>query len=465
MFITILEKVFDSFSTMSPTFSPLAATTLRNTIDEVTSGDPPHLPSVLVHLVDHDGATLYSNGSTSVPDQPTPTAASLIYLHSLTKILGAILFMRLNELSIVDLDSPQMIATYLPELASKSVLTGSTTNPDGSLNFALEPRKGDITPRMLMNHTYGGGHTYFNKLILDYVRTQKPDGWEWETANEITNPYAALLASPLAFQPNTRTHYGQGFDWLAILIERVTQTALPDLLEKHIFAPLGIADILYEPVYNASFEPPSIPFWPRTFKQPDLTFPVIDPLSLTPSSIPHTAQNTFPNTKAHIHPLGTGLLGSPSSLARILTILLPQNAGVDPITKTRILSSSSVAAITMPTLAPHLRTNRRKVESSDAVPGMLETVDLEMSYLDPEGSFGLGCGIQGEKRVIRGGGKGRSKGSVYWYGAANSEFWIDPEEGVVCVANAGFFPWNDENWVEWVGKVESIVYEGLDAGK
>ena len=108
-----------------------------------------------------------------------------------------------------------------------------------------------------MNHTYGGGHTYFNKLILSYARSQRSDGLSWETANEIRNPYAALLASPLAYQPNTRTHYGQGFDWLAILLERVTQTALPDLLSKHIFTPLGITDLLFEPTYSSSFNPPA----------------------------------------------------------------------------------------------------------------------------------------------------------------------------------------------------------------
>ena len=53
-------------------------------------------------------------------------------------------------------------------------------------------------------------------------------------------------------------------------------------------------------------------------------------------------------------------------------------------------------------------------------------------------------------------------GSVYWYGAANSEFWIDPIEGIVCVVNAGFFPWNDRGWIGFVGDIEGRVYEGFE---
>jgi methyl acetate hydrolase len=51
---------------------------------------------------------------------------------------------------------------------------------------------------------------------------------------------------------------------------------------------------------------------------------------------------------------------------------------------------------------------------------------------------------------------------VYWYGAANTEFWVDGESGIVVFVNGNFYPWNDEAWMEFVAGVEGRVYEGLE---
>jgi hypothetical protein len=81
--------------------------------------------------------------------------------------------------------------------------------------------------------------------------------------------------------------------------------------------------------------------------------------------------------------------------------------------------------------------------------------------VDPEGSFGLGCGVQGAERVLADGSRGRGKGSVYWYGAANTEYWVDVERGVVVYVNGNYYPWNEEAWTKFVAGVEKRVYEGL----
>ncbi|KAH7123553.1 beta-lactamase family protein [Dendryphion nanum] len=443
---------------MSPTFSPSAASNIRFLVDTATSGTPPTLPSTLLHLISHDNNILFSHGSTSFPDLPTPTSTSLFTLHSLTKPLGTILFLRLTELyPSLTLDSPTLIPTHLPELATKKVLTGYTVAPSGTKTWHLEDQHGTITPRMLLNHTYGGGHTYFNRLLFEYVNDKLG---VWASANEIADIYQALLASPLLWQPGTHTNYGQGFDWLAVLIERFTKRSLPDLLEEYIFAPLGITDIGYEAAYGGTLtatQEQRGKFWQRSWKQEDGSFVVVDP------SVPEIVQknDAFPIGSQHIHPFGTGLIGSAQSVARIMSILLPQNAGVDPVTKTRILSEENVRAMISPQLPSHIRNQSRKIESADAVPNMIIPIDLSVPHLDPEGSFGLGCGVQGAERVLENGQRGRSKGSVYWYGAANSEVWVDGEKGVVGVVNAGFFPWNEGRWIEWVGGVEGEVYGGL----
>ena len=65
------------------------------------------------------------------------------------------------------------------------------------------------------------------------------------------------------------------------------------------------------------------------------------------------------------------------------------------------------------------------------------------SHLYPGHSFGLGFTVitdPGQSQVIS------SKGEYSWGGAANTKFWIDPEEDLVAVLMSQFLgsPWSDE---------------------
>jgi hypothetical protein len=89
-------------------------------------------------------------------------------------------------------------------------------------------------------------------------------------------------------------------------------------------------------------------------------------------------------------------------------------------------------------------------------------IALGVPQRDPHGSYGFACAVQGGRRELASGKRGRGAGSVYWYGMANAEYWVDGEAGVVVFVNGNFFPWNDEAWVEFVAGVEELVYEGLE---
>lgn len=102
---------------------------------------------------------------------------------------------------------------------------------------------------MLLNHTYGGGHTYFNALLLEYIHDLGEGAWA--KTNEATDPYGILIASPLLWQPGTHTNYGQGLNWIAMLIERITKKSLHAYLQENIFDPLG-QEIGFEPTYGGA---------------------------------------------------------------------------------------------------------------------------------------------------------------------------------------------------------------------
>jgi len=217
----------------------------------------------------------------------------------------------------------------------------------------------------------------------------------------------------------------------------------------------------YEPVFGGTSL--ALPgnadtFWPRVVRSGE-GYTALDP----PRPPTLTRADAFPEGAYHTGRLGTGLVSSARDYARLMTVLMPGNAGVEPVSGIRVLSPASVGEITRPQLSPDIRCDSRNVMASGVTPIVLPAY-IQSAHMDPEGSFGLGCGVQGADRVLMDGRRGRSKGSVYWYGAANSEVWIDGEEEVVVFVNGNFYPWNDEKWVEFVAGVEGIIYGGLREG-
>jgi CubicO group peptidase (beta-lactamase class C family) len=439
---------------MAPKLSTETTSALCNYIINATTGPSSTIPGAVLHIIDAQTNTLFTHASSP---SATLSAQSISIVQSLTKLVGAIAFMQLVERGITSLDDPAIIPTHLPELAAKQILTGYTTDSLGKKTWHLEDRKSDIIPRMLMNHTYGGGHTYMDQILFEYFQDE-PD-IDWAITNEAVDTYGTLLASPLLYQPGAKTTYGQGLDWLAVLIERLTGQKLAEYLQENVFEPLGLKSMGFEPGFGGSSllrEENGGKFWPRVLRTPE-GYVTLDPPN--PPTVTHP--DAFPNGTYHTGRLGTGLISSAADYARLLTILLPANAGVDPITKHRILAPSSVEEITSPQLSPALQHDSRTITASTASPIILPA-HLQSVHMDPDGSYGLGCGVQGADRVLKDGGKGRKKGSVYWYGAANTDYWVDMEMGIVVFVNANYYPWNDEAWLEFVASVEGIVYGGLE---
>ncbi|RMZ66647.1 beta-lactamase family [Pyrenophora seminiperda CCB06] len=437
-----------------PTFTSATTAALTKYMDDATKPDTDReiLPAALVHIVDAQNNVLFSHGASA---EKPPTTKSMTIIQSLTKIVGAMAYMQLVERNVATLDDPATINKWLPELAAKKVLTGYTMdNKTGQKQYQFEERKGDITARMLMNHTYGGGHTFFNKLLLDHVQ----DLGVWETTNEATDPYGVLLVSPLLWQPGTKTNYGQGLDWLAVLIERISKQSLHAYLQEHIFDPLGLKEIGLEATYGGTVT--SLPhntgkFWPRKLRNGD-SFVTID----APEPETATRANAFPEGDYHTGCLGTGLVSSVRDYNHLVSVLLPENMGVDHVTGYRLLSAQSVQEITSPQLPEDIRDNSRSIPTANATPIVLPA-DLSSQFLDPKGTYGLGCGVQGADRVLKSGARGRSKGSVYWYGAPNCEMWVDRTQGIVVSVWGNYYPWNDEAWIDFVAGVEAYIYEGL----
>jgi CubicO group peptidase (beta-lactamase class C family) len=104
-----------------------------------------------------------------------------------------------------------------------------------------DPAERPITFEDLLTHragfTYGSFHTgplaqaYADALGGDIDSEVAPDDW-----------IARLAALPLIDQPGATLHYGHSTDLLGLLIARIEDAPLGDVLKRRIFDPLGMTD-------------------------------------------------------------------------------------------------------------------------------------------------------------------------------------------------------------------------------
>jgi serine-type D-Ala-D-Ala carboxypeptidase len=140
--------------------------------------------------------------------------ATLFDVASLTKpvattAMAAILY----ERGLLELDAP--IIGTIPEFGSPS-----------------DPRRAEITSRMLLTHS--SGLPAYEKLFL---KAHSPD--------ELLQ---SALQTPLTADPATRAEYSDiGFMILGLALERLSQESLDVFCQREIFGPLGMSNTTFKP--------------------------------------------------------------------------------------------------------------------------------------------------------------------------------------------------------------------------
>ena len=191
------------------------------------------LPGAVIQ-VGHAGKIVFRQafGERKLPGEPgldglasaaEPMTEDTIFdLASLSKPLATTpAVLQLYEQGRVQLDEP--VQTYLPEF-----------------NPANDPRRAQVTLRMLLTHTSG---------IAGDLSHQGP--WGLAAADKADGIHRALTA-PLEFDPGATFHYSDiGFIILGTLVETITGEPLDVYAQANIFAPLGMADTRYLPASKA----------------------------------------------------------------------------------------------------------------------------------------------------------------------------------------------------------------------
>lgn len=221
------------------------------------------------------------------------------------------------------------------------------------------------------------------------------------------------LATPLLFQPGTDWAYGVGYDWLGILIERISGMSLDDYLQKNVFGPLGIKDTTHRPQGDQVARMATC-----HYRHPQAGMVPI---------LPNPIRWQFDKADAQCFG-GTSLFGPPAQYVKLLVPLL--NGGLDPVSKTRILKPESVQML-LEKSAPQFEKEKRGAH--DTVAFVISEVD-EMSMPGREESK-KGWGM---------GGLVEEDGTVWWGGAGNQFWWIDRAKGVAGTFATSMLPFLGE---------------------
>jgi CubicO group peptidase (beta-lactamase class C family) len=189
-----------------------------------------------VTLVWQDGQILQSAGVgwRNIESRLPMERNTLFRIASMTKPITSTLALMLFDEGRFALNDP--ITRWAPEFSQMRVLRSSTDTLDQT-----DPAERLITFEDLLTHrsglTYGSWYSgpiakaFKEALGGDIDSEVHPDDW-----------ISRLAALPLIDQPGAAFHYGHSTDLLGLLIARMENAPLGDVLKRRIFDPLGMND-------------------------------------------------------------------------------------------------------------------------------------------------------------------------------------------------------------------------------
>ncbi len=339
------------------------------------------------------------------PDAKVAMARDSIFrIASMSKPIAAVATLMLVDEGKIALDDP--VDRWLPELADPRVLRDPTDPLDSGVPSPrpirvidlLTHRSGIVTPR----DPPGPLRDALTKA--DANNAVGYDRW-----------LAWIGELPLAHVPGSTFSYGNSFDVLGILVERVSGMDYPTFLRDRLFAPLGMIDTAF-----------------RVPREKQARFAALQSLGRVPASwIPSMKEVPgYPSAAG-------GLYSTADDYLRFARMLLGRGALGD----VRILSERSVEAMT----TDYLTDEQRK----------------GLPFGGPEGywngqGFGLGVALQLTSDVQTSELGLASKGSFGWPGVFGTWWQADPQEDMILIF---LVPGGDAKPARWA--FQAAVYDAL----
>lgn len=253
-----------------------------------------------------------------------PIAMDNVFMQcSQTKGFCGVTIAMLIEEGKIQLDDP--VSKYLPEFKELWILESS-----GDGVKTLVKAKNELTIRMAMNHT--GGFPFEVS-----AKQGRLEGGGWSGGAPLRQTAAIGAASPLFFEPGTKTQYSNtGIDIGAAIVEVVTGQRWEDYLQERVLDPLGME---------------STSFWP-TDKQLESQIEMYDCVKDAPAK--YRLQNKMqqrPYNGDHVFPsAGAGLWTTANDQLKFYKMLMNLGMGENGV---RILKEETVKELLAKSTRPN----------------------------------------------------------------------------------------------------------------
>jgi len=342
------------------------------------------------------------------------TEDSVFWLASMTKAITAAAAMQLVEQGRLSLDGP--IGDVLPDLATPMVLEGF----DAAGAPQLRPARNPITLRHLLTHTAGFCYDMWNGDMVRYLAVSDTPAFR--------TGLKAALRVPVMSDPGTRWEYGTNLDFVGQAVEAVSGVRLETYFGDHLFTPLGMTDTAFR--IGESQRARLVAMHARGADG-----------SLAPIAFEIGQDPEF-------HAGGGGLYGTAGDYIKFVQMMLNKGRAGGH----QLLQPETVALMGENHIG---ELNMTRMPS--AIPTATNDVDL---YPGMDKKWGLSFMINSAETA-----EGRSAGSLFWAGLANTYYWIDPTRGVAGVILMQVLPFADRTCLDVFAGFERGVYAGLNAAQ
>lgn len=353
---------------------------INSMLDEAISKE--QVPG-LVAMIVKDGKVIYheAKGFADVESNQPMEKNSIFRIASQTKAITSTAIMILWEEGKFKLDDP--ISKYIPEFKNPQVLN---TFRYADTTFTTRPSSREITIRHLLTHTSGLGYGVIDgdeRMKMIYHKAGVVDLFTTEKVT-IEESVKRLARLPLHHEPGTKYTYSEGLDVLGYLVEIISGKPFDVFLKERIFDPLGMNDTRF--YINEAQAPRLVTVHTRKDnKWASYLVTFYDP------AYPKSGAKTFFSG-------GAGLSSTTEDYAKFLQMYL--NGGI--YNGKRILS-------------PHTIHTMMQNQVGDLWNG--------------DRYHGIGFGVVTDRGVATGG--MGSKGTFDWGGYFNTQYFADPETGII----------------------------------
>ncbi len=334
---------------------------------------------------------------------------ALFRIASQTKAITSVAIMTLVEQGLVRLSDPA--SKWMPNLRNAMVAT------KGDTGLVLSPLKRQITIRDLLTHTAGISYGY-DSIVRNAYSAEglgPSAGFGWYTADKnepICTSMDRVGKLPIVAQPGERFVYGYNTDILGCVVERVSGMSLAQYFSTHIFRRLGMRDTWFFPPESQAGRLAVV------YTRGDS--------ALTRAADGAKGQGDYIVGPRLSYSGGAGLVSTASDYAKFLQMLA--NGG--QLGGARILGPRTVSLMTI-----------NHVDTLFSRNGM---------------GFGLGFDVLDDPGRA---GQFGNAGLYGWGGAYATNYWVDPEEKLVCVFMTQLLP---NPGIDLPDRLRAMIYQAVE---